>query len=135
MEYVFLLTLHFIADFILQPREMGRKKSTDFDYWRWHVLIQFSVFFVGLVMWTKDPILALTIAGLNAFVHGAVDACTWRLYAWSVWKRRSKKGLPITRGELKKTFKYWEDHWFYVTIGFDQWLHISTIVVLWEMFK
>lgn len=141
MTICYLLFLHFFADFVLQSREMGQKKS---EYPKWlfiHITIQFLIFFIGmnllLLLDSPPENLAfndfwypLKFAFLNALVHGAIDWNIWKLYKWSVWKRRDPE-LFGTIDDLKKHWKYWEDHLFYATIGFDQFLHTITIVILY----
>lgn len=129
MELVYLLFLHFLADFILQPREMGRQKSEKFKYLFQHLLIQFFVFFFGLMVIMPDTYMLFALG--NALVHGLIDWNIWNLYKLSVWKRRRSDIELVGREQLKKTWKYWDDHWFYVTIGLDQFLHAATIVVLY----
>ncbi len=133
-----LFVLHFIADFILQPREMGKKKSTE---WRWlaaHLSIQFVIFlFVG---WK--------FALENAIIHGVIDWNVWRLYKlyahMSIEKSVSVEYCAkllddhmMTQEERKTLYdskvigwQYWEDHLFYTTIGFDQLLHMLTLYYL-----
>lgn len=127
MFVVYLFLLHFLADFILQPREMGRKKSSHMGYLSAHIAIQILVFFLGLWYFVGWPF-ALIFAVLNGLLHGVVDAFIWKGYAWSVWLRRKDKSM--TEKDLKLTWKYWDDHWFYVTIGLDQFLHMSTIILV-----
>jgi hypothetical protein len=134
-----LLVLHFIADFILQSREMGKKKSSE---WRWllaHLSIQFGIFlFVG---WK--------FALANALVHGLIDWNIWKLYKLSAHLRINKRvdlvylvkfmeegkhPKPSFKKNLYKKevagWQYWEDHLFYTTIGFDQLLHGLTLYYL-----
>ena len=40
-----------------------------------------------------------------------------------------RKGKAALR-DMAVNWKYWEDHWFYTTIGFDQLLHVLTIILL-----
>lgn len=129
MELIYLFFLHFLADFVLQPREMGRKKSEQVKYLAHHLLIQWVVFFFGLMLIMPDHFALFAL--VNTLVHGLIDWNIWNLYKISVWKRRRSEIELIGREEFKKTWKYWEDHWFYLTIGFDQFLHATTIVVLY----
>lgn len=63
----------------------------------------------------------------NAAIHGVIDWNIWRLYKLSVIKR-----FPgLKEGD---EYKYWEDHWFYSTIGLDQLLHILTIITIFSFF-
>lgn len=138
MITVYCLFLHLVADFFLQSREMGKKKSSE-KYWLYkHLSIQFAVFWVGLLPFTGIAI-ALYFALTNALIHGVIDWNIWKLYKYSVYRRLLKK--VISTGARKdqyeagvashaKNWQYWEDHWFYTTIGVDQFLHAATLVLL-----
>jgi len=128
------LCLHFIADFILQSREMGKNKSSSYKWLGLHLLIQFLVFL---------PI-GLKFSLCNAIIHGIIDKNIWNLYKFSAYLRIKKMVEPLYYSEenkkhlfekFGKEWKYWEDHLFYTTIGFDQLLHIGTIVMLLEYLK
>lgn len=146
MFLIYLFFLHLLADFVLQPREMGRKKSDNMLYLAGHVLIQYLVFLVGLIIAHYYHFLPVPndfhartfIQGMalgNAALHGLIDLLTWRFYKLSVVLRKPKHlfGRPTPDG--KPSFKYWEDHAFYLTIGIDQFLHVSTIVLVFELIK
>ena len=45
-------------------------------------------------------------------------------------KPEESPAYQIALQENIKNYKYWEDHWFYTTIGFDQLLHSATIILL-----
>lgn len=120
---VYLYALHFVADFLLQSREMATKKSSDINVLFNHCAIQYWTIILGLC-----PFLgfgrACVVSASNALIHGLIDWHIWKGYKWSVAKR-DPTATPAT-------WKYWEDHWFYTTIGFDQFLHISTLTLcLW----
>lgn len=125
MKLVLAFFLHFVADFILQSREMGKRKSTDILFLVAHLGIQFFVFL---------PFFGLKFALLNALIHGLIDWNIWKLYKYSVLKR-SKNGSSLgiwDVGTELANFKYWEDHLFYTTIGFDQFLHTLTLILLYN---
>lgn len=130
MILVYLMFLHFVADFILQSREMGQKKSTEWEWMKKHIFWIKLVFFVGLF-----PVVgfykAATFALANGLIHLCIDSCIWKVYAWTVWERERKTG--VKREDLKKRWKYWEDKWFYDTIGLDQFLHVATIIIIWSL--
>lgn len=121
---IYIFFLHFIADFILQPREMAKNKSTNFSLLLQHVLIQFAVLYIG-IFFHHSALLAFKIALLNAIIHGIIDRYIWRLYKWTITARAQ----PIP------SWKYYEDSWFYTFIGLDQFLHISTLTILWWYIK
>lgn len=143
MITVYCLFLHLVADFFLQSREMGKKKSSE---WRWlalHLLIQFAVMMFGLGIATFFTDISLKgfllLPILNTVIHGVIDWNIWKLYKYSVYRRLLKK--VISTGARKdqyeagvashaKNWQYWEDHWFYTTIGVDQFLHAATLVLL-----
>jgi hypothetical protein len=119
-----LLLLHFIADFVLQPREMGKKKSEEPRWLAGHLAIQFTVF---------APFTSIWFALANCTIHGVIDWFIWRGYKYSVISRLGITHMNMNApniAELKNSWKYWEDHLFYTTIGFDQLLHALTLVTL-----
>ncbi len=126
-----MFTCHFIADFLLQSREMGKTKSTKFKVLLAHIGIQYSILFIGLIFFI-GPEFAFKISGLNALVHGVIDWYIWRGYKWSVYSRIKQnpnhKLTWLQDGE--EGWVYWEDHYFYVTIGLDQLLHGLTLIAL-----
>ncbi len=136
---VIMFCSHFIADFLLQSREMGKRKSTEFRVLMTHISIQLNVMY--LVLWYFIELnLALHIAFCNMAVHGVIDWYIWRGYKLGA-SYRIKKGIDkhlYETVELKEgpqlIWKYWEDHWFYTTIGFDQLLHGLTLIILWSYF-
>ena len=131
MMLVYMFFLHFIADFVLQNREMGKKKSKKIEFLTKHCIIQFVVFSIGLIPFYGVQSAQFGLA--NALIHGVIDWHIWRLYAISVLHRQFDKSVPWKdRPKLMyKRYPFWEDHYFYLTIGFDQFLHLATIVTLW----
>jgi len=158
-----LMICHFVADFLLQSREMGKKKSSE---WRWllkHMGIQWAVFMlvVPLIVAAKictigeaqypefmgSPeffpkfllplclIVGAMFSTVNTLVHGLIDWNIWKLYKISAYMRIKKEAEEGNFGlawiaESGKNWQYWEDHWFYTTIGFDQLLHAATIIAV-----
>jgi hypothetical protein len=130
---VLLLITHFIADFVLQSREMGKKKSSDPGYLAAHLAVQFVAFF--LVAAFINPDRAVWFAMINMAIHGVIDWNLWRFYKAYAYKAiKNNPKHPLLTGNPSEPWKYWEDHWFYTTIGFDQLLHMLTLVLLaWSM--
>lgn len=139
MILILMLMYHFIADFLLQSRDMGKKKSYDFLVLIQHVSIQFWVMYLGLIAMVGNST-AFKIAVCNMIVHGIIDWYIWRgykIYAGYRIKHGIDKHLQLNfeaSGAPESGWLYWEDHWFYTTIGFDQMLHSLTLVVLAGIF-
>lgn len=133
MMLTYILFLHFFADFILQSREMGQKKSTEINVLLHHLLIITGIMFVGMF-----PFIGLGVENivgfvlLNTLIHGVIDWNIWRFYKLSVmkWMQNNPDHPAVKHYEATKEFKYWEDHLFFTTIGLDQFLHAATIVLL-----
>jgi hypothetical protein len=123
-----LLVTHFIADFVFQSRDMGKKKSSEPIWLFKHLAIQFSAFLIALILFTPW---ALPFALLNAAIHGIIDWHIWRFYKLYAYKAIAKNPQhPLLTGNPAEPWKYQEDHWFWVTVGFDQLLHALTLVLL-----
>ena len=105
---------HFVADFIFQSRKMGQNKSSSLKWLSLHIAIIFICFLP----------FGLKFAVLNALFHAVIDGTIWNLYKISVFLR--------DKTATKENWKYWQDSWFYTTIGFDQFLHGATIILLME---
>lgn len=135
IEIIILFGIHFFADFICQTREMGGKKSENLKILSYHGLIIFSIFFFcGTLIFNNSMILFSIV---YTFIHCLQDWYIWRGYKWFAKWRIAKKEF---NGDMKSTwmeeelkiFKYWEDKWFYTTIGLDQTLHFITIVAVYN---
>ena len=140
---IIMFIAHFVADFLMQDRETAKNKSTQFRYLFKHLMDIYSVFLLSLLYFT-GIYLAVKLAFCNMIIHGMIDWNIWRGYKWSVVRRITKsiKGplfvYNLTDNKFEshafqdalKNWKYWEDHWFYATIGFDQLLHGLTIIGL-----
>lgn len=122
MKLSLLFITHFVADFLLQSRKMGKNKSSSWKYLGMHISIIFAAFLP----------FGIKFAVLNALIHAIIDKNIWNLYKLSAGYRISKiSGKNTSKfAELVQTWPYWEDHWFYATIGFDQLLHALTIIAL-----
>lgn len=136
--FALLMVLHYVADFLLQPREMGKKKSSEPKWLAGHLLIQFLCFL---------PFTGWKFALANCVVHGVIDWNIWRGYkllaAYRIMNKVDPLGLirkqytveeamkehPAVKEEVLN-WKFYEDHWFYATIGLDQLLHMLTLYFL-----
>jgi len=93
-----LIWLHFLMDFICQWDEMAIKKSTSF---KWLVL------------------------------HGFIYAMPFIYYGFIFWLI-TFVSHTIVDGITSRVAKYFflreKRHWFFVTIGFDQAIHLSCLI-------
>lgn len=110
---LYLLTVHWIADFVLQADEMALKKSKSFGWLGFHVLVYvgaFALMTAPLVQYGKLQQHGYFLA-VNGVLHFATDAVTSRLSAWI---------YPRSR------------HYFFVMIGFDQLLHYAALLLTYQ---
>ncbi len=136
MIIAYLLFLHFIADFLLQSREMGKTKSGNIVVLFQHLAINWTVIVLLLPLAGVSFQLAMAVSTLNAIVHGVIDWYIWRIYKLSVINRIRRAIKPQEFHMFRQLcldFKYWDDHFFYVTIGADQLLHALTLITLAEI--
>jgi membrane-bound metal-dependent hydrolase YbcI (DUF457 family) len=95
-----LVWVHFVADFILQSDMMATNKSTSLKWLGYHVLV-----YTGCMAVFLDWRFFL----LNGLIHFCVDYVTSRGTSY-LWTKN-------------------ERHWFFCLIGFDQAIHLSTLVL------
>ena len=94
-----LVWMHFVSDFVFQSDYVAKNKSNSNLVLLQHVLIY------GLPFYLFGALFAV----VNVILHFIVDWCTSRI-----------------------TSKLWaagKVHWFFVTIGFDQALHMSCLIL------
>jgi uncharacterized protein (DUF2062 family) len=99
---IYLLTLHFIGDFILQSNYVASNKSKDNLVLLQHVIIY------GLPL----LLISFKFAVINLILHFLVDYVTSRITA-TLWQQR-------------------RIHYFFVTIGFDQLLHAISLILTYQ---
>lgn len=102
---IWLVWFHFVGDFLLQSDAVAKGKSASVKTLAWHVLL-YTVCFVGYGPWFCLVTYALHF--LTDFVSSRLTS-----HFWAQEKR----------------------HWFFVTIGADQALHLTALVLTYEAFK
>lgn len=98
-DILILIWVHFFADFILQSDNIAKNKSTSNFILFQHVFLYCLPFVVFF---------GVTFAVFNALLHFIVDWNTSRATSF-LWKHK-------------------KIHWFFVTIGFDQALHMTCLI-------
>ena len=91
--------MHLFADFILQTDQMAINKSKS-NFWLTLHIACYSVPFL---------IFGWKFALVNAIGHWITDFITSRITSY-LWKKE-------------------ERHWFFVTIGIDQAIHLTTLIL------
>jgi len=92
-----LIWMHFIADFIFQNDKMAQNKSSSNKWLLIHVLVYSLPFAVF------GPL----FASINGVAHFITDYITSRVTS-SLWKQEKR-------------------HWFFVVVGLDQAIHMTTL--------
>jgi len=104
-QFVSLLVVHWIGDFVLQSSWMANNKSERFDALIAHVLAYSVTLALGssLIFGLSEAKKLLVFVGVNAVLHFATDFVTSRISA--AFRQRER----------------W--HAFFVVVGGDQLLH------------
>ncbi len=110
---IIIFFLHFIADFGLQTRKMAENKSHSIKYLTLHVLTYCIPFFILVAGfgWTMEFV--WFIVWLFS-THWITDYITSKFTA-NFWRRKRIKD-------------------FFLMIGFDQFIHAATLIILVEKF-
>jgi len=102
-QFVTLLGVHWIADFLCQTRWMAENKSRRLDALSAHVLIYSAVMAVPSVVILGLTGTALLFLAVNGALHFATDYVTSRMTS-ALWQRQNVYG-------------------FFAVVGLDQFLH------------
>lgn len=94
-----LVWVHFFADFVMQTDDMAQKKSKSNQWLAIHIAVYTLPLF--LFGWK--------FALINGLCHGMVDYCTSRINS-RLWQEKKV-------------------HWFFVGVGVDQAIHVSTLIL------
>lgn len=132
--YLMMLT-HFVADWLLQSRKMGKFKSS-------HPL--WLCAHIGII-WVCFLPFGLELSTWNAGIHAVIDVVLWNLYKVRVvapkYLNIRRFAPALTRREAlhtaiveAKAFNFFNDPVFKWTVGFDQMLHYATLLWVFERF-
>ena len=102
---IWILFSHWVADFVCQSDWMAQNKSKSNEV----LLVHIGVYGTVMSVMTLNP----AFGTLNALIHMVVDYFTSR-----------------TSSKLYKDGKI---HWFFVVIGFDQFIHTATLIYTWRL--
>jgi len=116
-----MLFIHWIADFVLQTETEAKNKSKNFKYLLLHTFSYTLIWFVFCLIYVgvTGNERMLFFVPITFFTHTFIDYYT-------------SKVNTLLAQEAKKTNKY---HNFFVSIGFDQWLHFAQLILTFTILK
>ena len=124
-DIVLILFAHFWADFVFQTRSMGTLKSKSLKWLSLHILTYTTV--LTILLFVAEPILMIELGknflifiGLNSLLHFMTDF---------VSSKRSK--YFYSKYEETKNENW--INFFWLTIGFDQFIHIMTLMLSYSI--
>jgi hypothetical protein len=125
---IYLLLTHFVADFLFQNRNMGRKKGKNIYWLTTHISIYTIVTILCWVVFFnlfEKSFYDLLILGLLIFsTHFITDFITSKISGYCYLK------MLETKNNNHESSK-WE--WrFWSTIGFDQFIHAITLILIYD---
>jgi uncharacterized protein DUF3307 len=106
---LFILFVHWFADFICQTSYLAQNKSKSSSVLFQHVLIYSIVMAVGVAIITIGVLPVFYFFLITFVCHFATDFVTSRITGYF--------------------YKKEEWHWFFVVIGFDQFLHAVQLFI------
>jgi len=112
---VTLLISHFIGDFVFQSRKMAENKSKSLPYLLLHIFV--------IIMSLNLPAMIFKIAWFVPIVYGLLHGMQ-DLFLWKFYKYLYSK--------LDRKVNYYEDYWFYFTIGLDQLIHLIVLFLIFH---
>lgn len=101
--FLFILLIHFLADFGLQTHEQAQLKSTQWKPLFYHVGVYSMIWFIAVLSLINDPLIAFYFSIITFVCHYLTDYTTSRI----------SKGF-FDKGDMHNGF---------VVVGFDQVLH------------
>ena len=121
-EVLGILFMHWVADFVLQTDEQAKGKSTE---WKWLLQHTATYSFALLAMMTFTKI------GMHLFTDYVVTIdMSYRIAAFVVITFVFHTLTDYYTSRLNsKLYAKGDIHNFFVSIGFDQWLHYAQLFI------
>lgn len=120
MVYLIII-LHFVSDWMLQPRKTATNKSNSIKYMLAHVVVIHIIFSILAYFVGVSQLLIVA----NTLSHMLIDK-----FIWAGYKRSLKKANYPQ--EYFERNEWANDYWFYTTIAFDQILHLSILMFIFN---
>jgi hypothetical protein len=121
----YIMLGHFFADFVCQTEEMATKKSKDMWWLSYHV----GVYTTIMSFWT-----ILLVMVIHGFILETSPPSTFFLF--SLWCFIFVGHWITDFISSKITSRLWkkgDTHNFFVVIGFDQWLHLVQLLIIYKV--
>jgi hypothetical protein len=119
-----VILLHFLADWPLQSSWMAVNKSKHWDPLTLHVLVYTLVFCFAGFNWA---FLAVTF-GAHWLTDFLTSRMTSKLWFIDLLEPLESKALAYPTFEFARVYPR-KRYWFFVTIGFDQLIHYTTLAL------
>lgn len=111
---LFIIVIHFLADFVLQTDDQAKNKSTSIKWLVFHTGM-YSLIWLLIMPILLEPIKCLQFATITFCAHTLTDYIT------------SRVGKPFwSKGDT---------HFGFVTVGFDQVLHYLQLFLTYLLLK
>lgn len=114
---ILILLLHWLGDFVFQSDRIATGKSKDFSILMEHIGVYGFVFVAGLGTFQGLDFFHMKDWGgfllVTLMLHLIIDYFTSKINAWLYLRSR---------------------HWFFTMIGFDQLLHMISLILALEWF-
>lgn len=111
--FIFIILIHFLADFGLQTHQQATLKSSDNNYLFYHVGVYSLIWLVALLSYGVDWNEAMRFGFGTFFFHLLTDFTTSRI------------GKPFWAKD--------DYHNGFVVVGFDQLLHYLQLIYTWKL--
>ena len=105
-----IMFIHWFADFICQSDEIAKNKSKSFSALTKHTAIYSTIFGLAACFFMDytNSIIPTIFAGITFVTHTLIDFITSKINS--------------------KLYSDGKTHWFFTSIGFDQFLHLSILM-------
>jgi hypothetical protein len=114
MYPIIIQFIHFIADFLFQTREMATNKSSSIKWLSLHVLVYSFITTIFWIGFTADLQTLVSIFIVTFMTHWPTDYCTSKLTTYFYGKNNLFA--------------------FFSVIGFDQFIHTTTLILTYNYY-
>ena len=105
---IYILFIHWIADFIAQTDYIAKNKSKSIKVLSEHIIVYFLILYIASIPLFGIKV-AFSFAFINSVLHFCIDYVTSRIVSYYFNKN--------------------DTHNAFVVIGFDQFLHVSILLI------